>query len=221
MLSNINYFGLLILFLFLTGCDSCEDRGQITVVEGRVTDAATGNPAVGASVALWIGTEDADNFNGGPLQFSTEKITDSTGFYSLTFFNGRSNRHSMQVLANEHFSCSQLQVVEIGERNEIDFAVTSQDTLLELAFVQTDFENNPDSVAVSIHFETACVVSRFELNNYVLSTNLGGENTLQIFSQPNVQVRLDFIYFENGVTIKSEDISVPIGASLEILEIEY
>jgi len=223
MLSNINNLGLLVLLSFLTGCSSCEDRGQITVVEGRVTDVATGNPAVGASVVLWHGfTEDfgfGDGIDG--RAFSAEKITDSTGFYSITFFNSTSEFYRIQVTPTADFDCSEMQEVEIGERNELDFTVLPQDTLLELQFTQIDFENNPDSVAVSIHFETACVISTFELNNYVLSTNLGIDNTLQVFTQSGVQVRLDFQYFEENILVKNEALIVSVGTALEVLEVEY
>ncbi|MFT4762623.1 MAG: hypothetical protein ACI9XO_003375 [Paraglaciecola sp.] len=224
MLSNkiYQYLSIFILFGMLTGCTTCaEDRGQLTILEGQVFEVESGNPAVGASVAVW---RSFDEFTGLPddvKELSKEIITDSMGFYSITFFNTVRSFFSVQVTPNALFNCSESSRIDIGEKNVFDFFVSAQDTLLELHFTKTDFDNNPDSVAVSINFEMICLINNSEINNYVLSTNLNIDSTLQIFTQPNVLTRLRVAYFEDGVAVKYDNISLTTELNLKIVSIEY
>lgn len=221
MLFKINFFRFLLLFFVVAAWSSCEDQGQITVVEGRVTNLTTGSPATGASVVLWIGTDNDFTFGSSSRIFSTKKTTDSTGNYSLTFFNNRSNNHFMQVVPNAFFDCSLDSEIKIGERNMLNFSVLPQDTLLELHFIQTDFDENPDSVAVSVNFDSTCGSTPFGTNNYVLSTNLNVDSTLQVFTQPSVSANLDLEYFEEGILLKTDRISLMTGTELSVVEVEY
>lgn len=224
MLSNkiYQYLSLLLVSTMLTGCTSCnEEQGQLTTVQGKVLEAGTNNPAIGASVVMWHNSNGFPVSEGSIKQLSKEIITDSTGAYSIAFFNTRRSVYAMQVAPNALFDCSETEEIDIGEKNFFDFIVPAQSPLLELQFKKTDFSTNPDSVAVSVYFENTCLINHFEINNYVRSTNLNVDSTLQIFTQPTVLVNLQLDYFENEVLVKEEEISLATETELRAVEVEY
>lgn len=180
--------------MIISGCGSCEDPGQLTIVEGVVTSSANGVVAANMPIVLWE-TIDDGLFSSNHTHESFIVFTDSSGFYSMTFFNESDSFFDVQTHSGEDFHCSEIQRIDIGTRNKVDFAVSPHQDILELHFLN---EFLTDSTFVSLRYPNDCRGGSFQLESHpnVEKINLEADSIFTLGVQPNSNIEISLAFDE-------------------------
>jgi len=212
---SLSFYG--ILSLCLMGCVRCdpEDIGQLTIVEGNIIDANQ-NPMPNLTVFYgnnFLSSDEAAQDNGAITQ------TDSTGFYSLSFFNGFQFEEdfALRVISADVLFCA-AEDVEVGIKNTIDFQGEAFDTLVQFVFVEGNDLIMPDFANIRASFESNCSgVNPFILSNQY-ETDLPTSDTLSILGISGNPLNISIQFIENGEVIEEEFFGLD-GSGEDVLEI--
>jgi len=203
------------MFIAILG-STCEDPGQLTIIEGRVRDIQNDTLAKGASIMLWGKYSNVD------LEYYVE--SDAMGNFILSFFNEgeywlHKEHYAVRVISDFKFQCGDSVAINIGTRNWVDLKTIPKPRLLKLDFVKQLPLENADSVNVEMEYFNECHNSADYF--YSQGINLHTDSTFYIGSEPNTILKPQLSFYENGDLIRTKGLSVEIDTAMVTLEIQY
>ncbi len=109
---------------------ACEDGDNLTVVEGTVTDLATGQGVANKKVIISFYETSFSTFSKNESGIADTLSTNSTGDFRYSFFNQEGYRYFGRVPYSEFSSCSSSQEIEVGKWTVIDFKIPAHTSML-------------------------------------------------------------------------------------------